>query len=297
MAAVSESQSLLGMGDDATEHGFHGIAATCYRHAVTLDPKSGPAIWGLAESLRRNELRGQALHWYKRYQALHPGEPESAHMIAAMGGRRMPMRAGDAYVKSVFDWFADDFDRKLVKDLDYKAPDVLFAAVSRVIGRKRAALDIFDLGCGTGLAGVQFRKLARWLEGVDLSPKMLRHARKRRVYDRLRVAEMVAALDRTPERFDVIVAADVFCYVGDLAPVVTAAAGALRPGGHFAFTVERRNANGFGITPSGRYAHHPAYVRACGRKAGLVEVLGRTPVVRYEYGEPVHAHLSVMHKR
>src|SRR5438067_2541231 len=67
---------------------------------------------------------------------------------------------------------------------------------------------------------------------------MIDQARSRGVYDRLDVGDLVATLRNAPRSFDLLVAADVFVYVGDLAPAFEAAAAALRPGGLLAFTVE-----------------------------------------------------------
>src|SRR5207245_6254227 len=93
-------------------------------------------------------------------------------------------------------------------------------------------------GCGTGLCGDGFRPLARRLVGVDLSPGMLERARARGCYDELVCEELTAYVRRCEERFDLITAADVFCYFGDLTAVFAATAALLRPGGRFIFSVE-----------------------------------------------------------
>jgi len=292
----SELATLHRVAEYAADEGLHAIAAQCFQRAIRLDPKDRFAAWGLAQAMRRRGRLKEALRWYRRYQELHPGEPESAHMVAALAGVGVPGRATDAYVKSVFDGFAEEFDTRLLKDLHYQAPDLLFETVTRAIGTPRRTLDVLDLGCGTGLAGVLFRKIARRLEGVDLSREMVRRARKRRVYDRIRVGEMIAALAEKRAHYDLVIAADVFCYVGDLAPVIEAAAQALKSNGHLAFTVERRAKPGYGITRSGRYAHSPGYVRRCARRAGLRELRGRKVILRYEFGDPVWGHVAVMKK-
>ena len=77
-----------------------------------------------------------------------------------------------------------------------------------------------DLGCGTGLAGVAFRDCVERLEGIDLSPGMVAEARAKGIYDALHVGEVVAHLKAATDRqFDLILAADVLVYVGDLAPL------------------------------------------------------------------------------
>ena len=100
---------------------------------------------------------------------------------------------------------------------------------------------MLDLGCGTGLAGMAFRPLVRRLTGIDLSPAMVARARAKQVYDRLDTDDLVqflAAEQSNGGVYDLVVAADVFVYLFDLAPVATAVAKVLRPDGLFAFTVE-----------------------------------------------------------
>ena len=57
------------------------------------------------------------------------------HLVAAWLG--LPMRRAPAsYVRSLFDEYADRYDRHLLHDLDYAAPNLLRAAVGdRLAGR------------------------------------------------------------------------------------------------------------------------------------------------------------------
>ena len=70
----------------------------------------------------------------------------------------------------------------------------------------RGKKSVLDLGCGTGLCGVQFRDWARTLTGVDLSPNMLAKARERGLYDELLQGDAVVAMRERPGRFDLVVA-------------------------------------------------------------------------------------------
>jgi predicted TPR repeat methyltransferase len=238
----------------------------------------------------------KALGLYRRYLELNPGNPVATHMVSALGDGPKPTRASDAYVESLFDRFAEDFDRKLLEELKYRGPELLLEAVTGVLPRSPPRLDILDLGCGTGLAGLQFRPLARRLEGVDLSPKMVARARARDIHDAVWVGELTTAMEAMNGKFDLLIAADVFPYIGDLAPVFAAAAGALRPGGLLAFIVEWRRRPGYRLTGSGRYAHNPAYVRKSAKAAGFGEVSGSLAQFRLEFGKPVKGYVSVMRK-
>jgi len=141
-------------------------------------------------------------------------------------------------VEELFDDYAEQFDDHLINMLHYQAPELLRLAIGREMDADEAAWDVMDLGCGTGFCGLLFRDLATNLTGVDLSEGMLEQARKREFYDELRQGDITQALADCEHAYDLIIAADVFIYVGDLSGIVDACARALRPGGRFAFTME-----------------------------------------------------------
>jgi predicted TPR repeat methyltransferase len=202
------------------------------------------------------------------------------HLIDAWAGRRSDRAPAD-YVARVFDSYAPIFDRHLRDELDYRAPELLREAVGRHIQGAGRVLRVVDLGCGTGLCGPLFRDLADRLTGVDLSPGMVERARARGVYDEVVLADLIELLQRERGWCDLLIAADVFCYVGDLAPVLVGAARSLRELGLFAFTVERGEGDDFALLPSGRFMHGQGYIRREAQAAGL-EVL--------EIGEAVLRH-------
>ena len=291
-----ETGSIYSVAKTALNHERFDVALRCYRKILDLDPEYEDAIWGLAEANYGNGDRKEALVWYRRYHDLFPDDPEAAHMVAALGDGPKPVRASDAYVKETFDNFAEDFDRQLLEDLEYKAPKLIYALFRDVSTGKDKNLAILDAGCGTGLAGVEFKSHASSLIGVDLSPEMLKLAEKRKIYDELLQEELAACMQARAGAFDLIVAADVFCYIGDLADTLEAAGVALRSSGRLIFSVEAQSKRGFSLTGSGRYAHKPAYIRKAAEKAGLREVSGRNENLRMEYGEPVKGYLTVLEK-
>jgi predicted TPR repeat methyltransferase len=129
---------------------------------------------------------------------------------------------------------------------------------------------------------------------VDLSAGMLERAAHSGTYDELRIGELVAAMNAEPETYDLIVAADVLIYFGSLDELFEAAAGALRPAGLVAVTVERHGEDGYVIRTSGRYAHSEGYLRASSERAGLEVLDVRQCVSRLEMGEPVASYVAVL---
>lgn len=280
-------------GRKAIRAGEYDTGVEAYAKAVAADGASKDAVWGLADAWHYAGNKEKAARWYGRYLELAPGDPEASHMLASLGAIATPPRAGDAYVRGLFDNFASDFDRLLVDELYYKAPDHIFTEVTPLLPPGARDLNILDLGCGTGLAGEKFRPLARYLTGIDLSREMIKKARARRIYDSLRAEDITQALHRTKARYDLVVASDVLVYFGDLEEILHAVANVLADGGMFAFSVETWEEPDFALTDSGRYAHNPDYVEMVAARCGLVELSGQDMVLRLESGQPVDGYVTV----
>ena len=149
---------------------------------------------------------------------------------------------------------------------------------------------MLDLGCGTGLCGPLLGPLTDRLEGVDLSPTMLERAHAGGTYDALVQSDLVTHLRGTAQRHDLVVAADVFIYVGDLMAVLVGVRRVLDAGGLFVFSIESTDAAaGMVLLPSLRYAHSERYVRMCAQAHGFVVVEVRPTVLREEQQRPIDA--------
>ena len=236
-----------------------------------------------------DEARSTFADWYRR----EPEHPTARHMMAALSGTDVPSRASASYIVDTFDTFAKTFDRQLER-LEYRGPQLVDGLLRAHAALGGPTLAIADLGCGTGLCAPFIRPFARRLAGVDLSAEMLDRARRRGLYDELVEADLIDFLAARPAAFDLIVAADTFIYFGDLAPLFELSAGALRPNGHFAFTLEDTGSDrdaSYVLGPSGRYQHAQSYVRDRLAAAGLRVVALEPGVVRTEASQPVPGHI------
>jgi predicted TPR repeat methyltransferase len=291
----NSAEEQANLGRCLARQGNPEAAKEAYERALALDPVQREAREGLAE-LHRNALSPeQAAAVYAELLKLAPGEPIAEHMLAAHGAAETPSRASDRYVETVFDSFANSFDRVL-KRLRYRAPQVLAEAVA-AIQAPDGQWEVLDAGCGTGLCQSWLRPYAQRLIGVDLSEKMLDKARQRGGYDDLVKAELTAYLAEPPARYDLIVSADTLVYFGALDAVIANAAMALKPGGWLAFTVERLDDNGespdFYLNPHGRYSHGRDYVEQVLKDAGLELRSLTTEVLRLEQNRPVEGWVVV----
>ena len=229
----------------------------------------------------------RARNTYRAWLAMSPDNPVPRHMLAATGGDEVsaPARAGDQYVRDLFNGYAASFDENLT-GLGYRAPKLMLAAVEAQLDAAAGNLAILDAGCGTGLCGPLLKPFANRLDGVDLSDKMVDLARARGVYDELLVGELSATMRERPCSYDAIISADTLVYFGDLAEPTAAAATCLRPDGWFIFTVEalgsENEALDYRLAPSGRYEHGRAYLERTLQQGGFVVVSIQRETLRME---------------
>ena len=217
----------------------------------------------------------------KKLIELQPANAEIEYLLRAVNGDQELERSPEKYVIDHFDDFAANFDSKLVSTLGYDLPDKIGEAI-RSMAPDRLFDYVLDVGCGTGLCGPILRPIARILNGIDLSTKMIERAATRKTYDCLECAEIVEFLERTPLRFDLITAADVLVYIGDLRRFFSAVSRAMIPGGILAVSTEQWAGLGYHLCPSGRFAHAPDYVRQSAAKAGLTELTRIETTLRLE---------------
>jgi len=258
-------------------------------------PFDSDALGALYDKARQLEDAGDIEGAAALFRACLEMDPEDhcgVVMRLAGHGLARPETAPPAYVATLFEQHAEAFDDILVTRLGYDVPTL----ARRLLGDRLAApLRILDLGCGTGLVGAAFADLAGEIIGVDLAEGMLALADERGVYGDLYIAEAVSFMAEWDEApFDLVVAADVWPYLGDLAPFAAAASHCLRPGGHLIASSER-GAEAFAVTATQRFAHATAYVSQTLTAAGFALDATQPITVRHEEGVPVAGDLVLAH--
>ncbi|MBC9209041.1 methyltransferase domain-containing protein [Roseomonas aerophila] len=296
-ARPTDAVSLRNLGQALAALGRTGEALVPLRQAVALHPAAAEAQLALAHACREAGLREEAAI-HARNAAADPAlAGQAGFLLAALGAAPAPDRAPAAYVRDLFDQYAPRFDDDLTGRLGYRTP----AALAELLRDSGIAVDsslrVLDLGCGTGLSGVALAPFAARLEGLDLSPRMLAAARARGLYHALHETDLLDALPRQPGAWDLIVAADVLNYLGDLAPVLPALAAALAQGGTAAFSVEVGEVAPFALGPGLRYRHQPAHLRGLFAGAGLSVLAEQDCVLRQEQGQAVAGMLWVLRRQ
>lgn len=250
----------------SAREGDHAGAADLAAQALERAPGFAAAWFALGEAREALGERAQAGEAYARALALRPDDPFGAGARAARLSGATPDGLAPAYVRGLFDDYAQRFDAHLTGTLAYRGPAMLREAVIAQAPRRFA--HALDLGCGTGLSGEAFRDLCDHLEGCDLSGAMIAKARAKGIYDRLETEDLTAFLARRAAgSCDLVLAADVFVYLGDLGPIFAGVSRALAPGGVFAFTTQAISDGGphWRLLDDLRFGHSPAYLaRALG---------------------------------
>jgi predicted TPR repeat methyltransferase len=279
------------------QRGDDPAAADLFAQAVELSPGFASGWFALGEVRARLGERDGAIAAFRQALAADPADRHGAALhLARLGAVQATAAMSPGYVRTLFDQYAPRFDAALA-NLSYRAPALLFAAVAATCGARPRFGTMLDLGCGTGLAGAAFRPYVDWLIGVDLSPKMIEEARAKGLYDRLVVGDVGEFLQaREDAAFHLVVAADVFVYLADLAPVCAAIARVLAANGLTAFTVETHDGAGVILGEKLRFAHGEPHVRDALGRAGLsVRQMTRVST-RTENNMPVPGLLLVAQK-
>jgi predicted TPR repeat methyltransferase len=270
-------------------------AIRSFRSVLELDDAHVNAWYGLGTAFQSKGDTTNAMFCFARASELDPEHEFARHMADALAGN-LAEKPPPGFVRELFDAYAARFDQHLLDTLNYQAPGLLRTALSPHLPG-RDSLSVLDLGCGTGLFGLEIRPFASHLTGVDVSPAMLAAARERSLYDELVESDLVdyvsAARDAS---YDVITAVDVFIYLGNLRAVVAGAARALKAGGLLAFTVETDEGEGYSLGRTGRYRHSRAFLDALRSGCNLEEVVLRRETLRTEAKEPCEGFVAIWRK-
>ena len=260
--------ALLGHGKACWSLGWLSAALESFDAVLVLEPDLAEALMNRGDILLALGRRDEAVVSLRRALACGADAQHIDYMLASLGIEPVPSVAPLDYVRDLFDGYAERFDSALVDKLGYRTPQLIAERLQRDAAAAHS-LDVLDLGCGTGLCGPLLRPLARRLVGVDLSDSMLAKARERAVYDELACGEIVAWLAGQGSAHDLVIAADVFVYIGDLAPVFAAVRRVLRHGGRFLFSIEAGTLGDYELAASRRYRHASAYVERLAREHGF----------------------------
>ncbi len=242
-------------------------AVKAYQHVLKISPDHLPGNKNLAYIYHLLGDRDNAVTLYRHVLNLEPGNEQATHMIAAITGDNAVLAPTD-YIREVFNNYSETFEIDLVEGLQYTVPSKLRSGLDIVNHSNKTFSKCIDLGCGTGLAGIQFHDKCNHLTGIDISDKMIKKAKNKNIYDNLESVEITSFLKTRKDEYDLVIAADVLTYIGDLDPIFKAVTPATTKHALFCFSTENSAYPDFHICATGRFAHGQNYVTETACKYG-----------------------------
>jgi predicted TPR repeat methyltransferase len=273
------------------EEGDFAAAADLLAEVTDLVPNWAAGWFALAAAREKAGNIEGAREALRHCAALDPDDVFAARLhLARLGEVSKAPEMSAAYVRGLFDQYAAGFDDHLTGALHYRGPEILLAAIRTACGdtgRKPYFHRVLDLGCGTGLMARVLRDNADSISGVDLSPRMVALADATGLYAELATGDVVGFLRDQADKADLIVAADVLVYLGDLGALMAASATILTEDGLFAFTVQRQDGPGYCLGADMRYHHSATYVAGIAAAYGLKTIICDPVSTRHDEGSPV----------
>lgn len=123
--------------------------------------------------------------------------------------RTYDLKTPEEHMKMYDEW-AETYDSDVMGSSTlYVGPKKTVEAVQAANGKLDGI--VLDAGCGTGLSGVALAQAgAKTIDGIDVSPGMLKLARKTNVYRDLEVADMQVPLKQQSDKYDVVTCVGTF---------------------------------------------------------------------------------------
>jgi predicted TPR repeat methyltransferase len=230
--------------------------------AIKLCPDSFDSLFLMVQCYRKMKNEKKMMEYIHKTLEKLPEHPGANHFLASLN-KETSSKYSLEYAEDLFDRYADHFEEHLINSLKYQVPFIIKEKL-QYLNLPRDS-EILDLGCGTGLVGKTLVDLFPHLVGVDISTNMIEETRKKDIYTTLHINDINDFLFKNIQNFDLIIAADVFIYIGAIQTIFSSVRKCLPSNGYFIFTIElslENNMENYQLSKSGRFSHSMEYIES-----------------------------------
>ncbi|MGC1182963.1 tetratricopeptide repeat protein [Legionella sp.] len=264
-----------------------------FDHVLRLQANHAASLNNLAAIYLKIDQRETSREYLRQALVINPNDSVSSHMLHALDGDSQA-KTSPEYAHNLFNNYALYYDQHMQGTLHYTIPQHIARTIHQLeLPQKTQTL---DLGCGTGLTGIVLREMSSHLTGVDIAAKMLAQAKTKGIYDELIEAEISEFFQKNSTSYDLIVAADVLPYLGELNSFFHSIEHHLNQHGYFIFTTEISPKSPWFLQTSARFSHHPTYIKQLVEQTQLQLIKQEKIPARIQNQHPLEVMLYVLKK-
>ena len=110
---------------------------------------------------------------------MDPSICEVKHILNSMSGKTTKS-APKKYVEKLYDNYAANFEKSLVKNLKYNTPKIIKEVI--IEDNKVNLGSVLDLGCGTGLVGCELKSFLKNIRKTHFPMKLLIKPKENQIF-------------------------------------------------------------------------------------------------------------------
>lgn len=263
-----------------------------FEHLLRLDSKHFASLNNLSAIYNRLGDKTRAQHLLQQALTVKPDDAASQHMLRALLEAGKPAKTCKEYPTNLFNNYALYYDKHMQEQLHYQLPAHIKVLLDEIISQP--IVNALDLGCGTGLTGEVLRPFCQHLTGIDIAAKMLVQAKAKQVYNQLIEEDAIHYLAQNIKPFDLIVAADVLPYLGDLDELFLLVRQRITAFGYFIFSAEISVDKPWQLQGSARFSHSTEYLQELAKTHDFEWTISRLVTARTQEKQSVNVNLIAL---
>jgi predicted TPR repeat methyltransferase len=265
------------LGLEMARNGRIGDAIFRFRITLMLAPDHEPTLYNLGCLLQHRGEKDKALALFTRILRKDPTHANALYRVTCINPAMLkpelrPTTVPPIQVMEYFDTIAPFYDADMQAEA-YRLPLLMHQLVHPELQAETMRGTMLDVGCGTGLVGVQFKETFKNMVGVDMSARMLEAAYQRldangmKIYNQIinqDIRHYLAAVNAPS--FNLVTIASVLPYIGELSLLCEQLGKTVINGGLVAVSFDplHGSTENYSVLPAtGYFGHQVGYVSQC----------------------------------